>query len=149
MARASRALGGRLSLRKTTTCVEQTTAILGQEAPTSSAPTYADHPNRSPWIAQLAADGPPQPLDSNATGDVVVVGAGIAGIATAFFVLWGSTSSVMLIERDRVARGATGRNAGQLTTYFERPLSAIADEFGWELAATRSAASRTPTTCST
>src|SRR5207248_6252422 len=36
--------------------------------------------------------------------------------------------------RDRVARGATGRNAGQLTTYFERPLSDIADEFGWKLA---------------
>ena len=40
----------------------------------------------------------------------------------------------MLVERDRVARGATGRNAGQLTTYFERPLSDIADEFGWEQA---------------
>jgi glycine/D-amino acid oxidase-like deaminating enzyme len=37
---------------------------------------------------------------------------------------------VLLVERDRVARGATGRNAGQLTTYFERPLSDIADEFG-------------------
>ena len=41
----------------------------------------------------------------------------------------------MLVERDRVARGASGRNAGQLTTYFERPLCAIADEFGWEQAA--------------
>jgi glycine/D-amino acid oxidase-like deaminating enzyme len=29
-----------------------------------------------------------------------------------------------------VARGATGHNAGQLTTYFERPLSDIAREFG-------------------
>jgi glycine/D-amino acid oxidase-like deaminating enzyme len=95
---------------------------------------YRDCPNWSPWIAQLAADGPPQPLDGDATADVVVVGAGIAGIATAFFVLRATTSSVMLIERDRVARGATGRNAGQLTTYFERPLTAIADEFGWELA---------------
>ena len=97
--------------------------------------TYVDRPNRSPWIAQLAADGPPQPLRSDAKADVVVVGAGIAGIATAFFVLRSGTSNVMLIERDRVARGATGRNAGQLTTYFERPLSDIADEYGWEMAA--------------
>jgi glycine/D-amino acid oxidase-like deaminating enzyme len=96
--------------------------------------TYADHPNRSPWIAQLAEDGPPRPLCSDATADVVVVGAGIAGIATVFFLLRETTSSVTLVERDRVARGATGRNAGQLTTYFERPLSDIADEFGWELA---------------
>jgi glycine/D-amino acid oxidase-like deaminating enzyme len=65
----------------------------------------------------------------------VVVGAGIAGIATAFFALRATTGNVMLVERDRVARGASGRNAGQLTTYFERPLCAIADEFGWELAA--------------
>ncbi|MEA2673154.1 MAG: hypothetical protein QOI92_346, partial [Chloroflexota bacterium] len=41
----------------------------------------------------------------------------------------------LLIERDRVARGATGRNAGQLTTYFERPLTSIADQFGVTLAA--------------
>ena len=97
--------------------------------------TYAGRPNRSPWIAQLAPDGPLQPLASDATADVVVVGAGIAGIATAFFVLRAGTGSVLLVERDRVARGASGRNAGQLTTYFERPLSDIADEHGWEPAA--------------
>ncbi len=60
----------------------------------------------------------------------MVVGAGIAGVATAFFVLRSTTNNVLLVERDRVARGATGRNAGQLTTYFERPLSDIADQFG-------------------
>jgi glycine/D-amino acid oxidase-like deaminating enzyme len=95
---------------------------------------YADQPNRSPWIAQLAPDGPPRPLDADATTDVAIVGAGIAGVATAFFVLRATTQRVMLIERDRVARGATGRNAGQLTTYFERPLFEIADEFGAEMA---------------
>jgi glycine/D-amino acid oxidase-like deaminating enzyme len=40
----------------------------------------------------------------------------------------------MLIERDRVGRGATGHNAGQLTTYFERPLYDIAREFGADMA---------------
>jgi glycine/D-amino acid oxidase-like deaminating enzyme len=95
---------------------------------------YVDRPNRSPWIAQLAVGGPRQPLGSDGTADVVVVGAGIAGIATAFFVLGATASRVTLLERDRVARGASGHNAGQLTTYFERPLSAIAEEFGPELA---------------
>jgi glycine/D-amino acid oxidase-like deaminating enzyme len=103
-------------------------------SPARSAVVYADQPNRSPWIAQLAADGPPQPLPADTSADVVVVGAGIAGVATAFFVLTTTPSSVLLVERDRVARGATGRNAGQLTTYFERPLSEIADEFGAEKA---------------
>jgi glycine/D-amino acid oxidase-like deaminating enzyme len=100
-----------------------------------SAPVYADQPNRSPWIAQLAADGPPQPLLANTSADAVVIGAGIAGVATAFYILRTTTKSILLVERDRVARGASGRNAGQLTTYFERPLSDIAAEFGTAKAA--------------
>jgi glycine/D-amino acid oxidase-like deaminating enzyme len=111
------------------------TEILREGGPGPAASAYPDLPNRSPWLAQLALDGPPRPLGSDGTADVVIVGAGIAGIATAFFVLRSSTSSVVLLERDRVARGATGHNAGQLTSYFERPLSDIADEFGWRLAA--------------
>ena len=95
---------------------------------------YTDQPNHSPWIAQFAPDGPPRPLDADASTDVVIVGAGIAGVATAFFTLRSTSKRVMLIERDRVGRGATGRNAGQLTTYFERPLGDIADEFGAALA---------------
>jgi glycine/D-amino acid oxidase-like deaminating enzyme len=95
---------------------------------------YRDQPTRSPWLTQLADDGPPRPLDADTSADVAVVGAGIAGVATAFFVLRNTPYDVLLIERDRVARGATGRNAGQLTTYFERPLGAIADQFGAERA---------------
>ena len=78
----------------------------------------ADQPTRSPWLAQLADDGPVEPLEADTSADVAVVGAGIAGVATAFFILRGTSHSVLLIERDRVARGATGRNAGQLATYF-------------------------------
>jgi glycine/D-amino acid oxidase-like deaminating enzyme len=96
--------------------------------------TYPDLPSISPWVAQLEPDGPPRPLDRDVTTDVVIVGAGIAGMATAFFTLRNTDRSVLLIERDRVARGASGHNAGQLTTYFERPLISIADEYGAELA---------------
>ena len=95
---------------------------------------YADRPNRSAWIAQMAPDAPPRPLDADADTDVAVIGAGIAGVATAFFILRSSSKRVLLLERDRVARGATGRNAAQLTTYFERPLRSIAAEFGEDMA---------------
>ncbi len=98
--------------------------------PPGSSRIYADQPSRSPWIAQLEPDGAPQPLASDARADVVVVGAGIAGVATAFFLLRETSKTVLLVERDRVARGATGRNAGQMTSYFERPLSDIAAHFG-------------------
>jgi glycine/D-amino acid oxidase-like deaminating enzyme len=95
---------------------------------------YRDLPSRSPWIAQMSPDGPPRPLESDADTDLAIVGAGIAGVATAFFTLRSGDRRVLLLERDRVAHGATGRNAGQLTTYFERPLHDIAAEFGAELA---------------
>ncbi len=96
--------------------------------------SYHDAPARSPWIAQLLPDGPPRPLDRDLSTDVVVVGAGIAGVSTAFWTLRDTSKDVVLLERDRVGRGATGRNAGQLTTYFERPLVSIAEEFGEDLA---------------
>jgi len=112
------------------TRLEPLVALTRQPAVINPSPRYGDQPNRSPWIAQLAPDGPPRPLIGQVETDVVVVGSGIAGIATAFFLLRETPLSVVLLERDRVARGATGRNAGQLTTYFERPLSAIAEEFG-------------------
>ena len=110
-------------------------AHLARSGPgTSSVEGYRDVPSRSPWVAQLAPDGPPRPLEADAATDVAIVGAGIAGVATAFFTLRSTPRQVMLIERDRVARGATGHNAGQLTTYFERPLYDIADAFGSEQA---------------
>ena len=89
---------------------------------------------RSPWIAQLAPLGEPRPLDADIATDVAIIGAGIAGIATAFFTLRSTGQRVLVLERDRVAHGATGRNAGQLTTYFERPLHDIAAQFGDGLA---------------
>lgn len=91
---------------------------------------YVDQPTCSPWLAQVTQEVRSRPLDGDDRADVVVVGAGIAGVATTFFILRNTDRSVLLVERDRVARGATGRNAGQLTTYFERPLASIADEFG-------------------
>jgi glycine/D-amino acid oxidase-like deaminating enzyme len=100
----------------------------------SSPAAYPDQPSRSPWVAQMAPDGPPRPLEADVATDVAIVGAGIAGVATAFFVLRQTDRRVLLVERDRVGRGATGHNAGQLTTYFERPLYDIAEEFGASMA---------------
>jgi glycine/D-amino acid oxidase-like deaminating enzyme len=100
----------------------------------SGSPAYVDQPTRSPWLAQVTRDVRSRPLHGDDVADVVVVGAGIAGVATTFFILRNTNKSVLLVERDRVACGATARNAGQLTTYFERPLASIADEFGAEKA---------------
>jgi glycine/D-amino acid oxidase-like deaminating enzyme len=89
---------------------------------------------RSPWIEQLDPDTPPSRLRTDVATDVAVVGAGIAGVSTAFFVLRETDARVLLLERDRVGHGATGHNAGQLTTYFERPLGDLVDAYGFDQA---------------
>lgn len=66
--------------------------------------------------------------------DVTVVGAGIAGISTAFFLLTETDKKVTLIEANKIARGATGHNAGQVVSYFERSFADIVSEFGLEKA---------------
>ena len=101
----------------------------------SSAVKYVDMiPNRSPWIKQLNRTRPVKPLTENVDTDVVIVGGGIAGVTTAFFTLRDTDKRVVLIEADKIAHGATGYNAGQITSYFERPLTELVDEFGLELA---------------
>lgn len=94
----------------------------------------ADLPTRSPWLEQLRRGDPPRPLDRDLVTDVAVVGAGIAGASTAFFLLRETDLRVVLVERGTIGHGATGHNAGQLATYFERALSDLVDEFGVDMA---------------
>src|SRR5262249_54569819 len=51
------------------------------------------------------------PLEGDATADVAVVGAGIAGLSVAY-ALARDGARVIVVERDRVANAASGRNAG-------------------------------------
>lgn len=91
-------------------------------------------PNHSPWIKQLNRTRPVVPLRKNVTTEVAIVGGGIAGVVTAFFTLRDTKKQVMLIEADRIAHGATGHNAGQITSYFERSLTELVGEFGFDVA---------------
>lgn len=91
--------------------------------------------NRSPWIYQLREDREIKKLDADIETNVAIIGAGIAGIATAFFTLKYSDRRVVMLERSKLAHGATGHNAGQITSYFERGFASIAEEFGLEMAA--------------
>lgn len=88
----------------------------------------------SPWLHELNRIRPISQLKKNTVTDVAIVGAGIAGVTTAYFTLKYTKHSVTLIDSNKVAHGATGHNAGQITSYFERPFSEIVDEFGLEKA---------------
>lgn len=54
---------------------------------------------------------PRAPLEETATAEVVVLGGGITGVSAAYF-LASRGCKVVLLERNAVASGATGRNAG-------------------------------------
>lgn len=90
--------------------------------------------NNSPWIHQLDKDRGIKTLDLDLEVDVAVVGGGIAGVSTAFFLLKHTDKKITLLEGYKLAHGATGHNAGQIAGYFERPFREIVQEFGLEKA---------------
>lgn len=90
--------------------------------------------NISPWLHQLDKDRKHETLRSDIETDIVVVGAGIAGISTAFQILEKTDKRVVVIDRWRVGHGATGHNAGQVVAHFERGLKSLVEEFGHDLA---------------
>ena len=54
---------------------------------------------------------------STATSRVVIVGGGIIGCMTAYYLTRAGVSDVVIVERERVASGASGYSAGILTPY--------------------------------
>lgn len=90
--------------------------------------------NKSPWIEQLNRDRELVTLAEDIETDVAIIGAGIAGISTAYFLLKYTNKKVVILEKSKLAHGATGHNAGQIASYFERPFYELVDEFGLEKA---------------
>lgn len=90
--------------------------------------------NNSPWIAQLKRTRPIEPLDQNLETDIVIVGGGIAGVSTAYFLITRTDKRVILLEAGKIAHGATGHNAGQITSYFEMSFAEMVERFGLQMA---------------
>lgn len=91
--------------------------------------------NISPWLHQLNHDRTHVKLSSDIHSDVAIIGAGIAGISTAFFILKNTDKKVTILEKYKLGHGATGHNAGQVVSYFERGFASLVEEFGLQLAA--------------
>lgn len=72
------------------------------------------------WLDENPDDAYP-PLEKDTSADVVIVGAGIAGIATAYHLTQAGVKPVV-VEARTVAEAASGRNAGFL-------LAGVADNF--------------------
>ncbi|MBP7770396.1 MAG: FAD-binding oxidoreductase [Candidatus Pacebacteria bacterium] len=91
--------------------------------------------NYSPWLYQLDQARSSHKLERVIAPHAAIVGAGIAGIATAFFALKYTDQTVVVLERHKLAHGATGHNAGQVVSYFERGFASLVEEFGLDMAA--------------
>ncbi len=87
---------------------------------------------QSPWLYQLKRTRPVDRIVDDVKTDVAVIGAGVSGVMTAYFLLKNTDKQVTLIEGGQVAHGATGHNAGQLVAEFERSFTSLVEEYGIE-----------------
>jgi glycine/D-amino acid oxidase-like deaminating enzyme len=88
------------------------------------------HENVSPWQREVKRTRPAIALSEDVDSDVAIVGGGISGVATSYFLLRDTSLSVVLVEKDRVAQGATGHNGGQAVAGFERTTIGLCEKFG-------------------
>jgi glycine/D-amino acid oxidase-like deaminating enzyme len=63
---------------------------------------------------------------------VAIVGAGISGVATLYSLLTSTQKKVVLLEKNTVASGATGHNAGLAIVFMEKPVSEVEALIGKE-----------------
>ncbi len=64
--------------------------------------------------------------------DYLVVGGGITGVSAAYFLAKQGAKNIVLVEKEHVGSGATGKAAGTLVTRGERDLKDLVAEFGEE-----------------
>lgn len=73
------------------------------------------------------------PLDGSRRADVCVVGGGYTGLSAALHLAEGG-ADVVLVEADRIASAASGRNGGQIHSGQRRDVLWLEKRFGFELA---------------
>jgi glycine/D-amino acid oxidase-like deaminating enzyme len=62
--------------------------------------------------------------------DYLIVGGGISGVSTAYFLQKFGAKNIILIEKEKIAGGATGRAAGILTPNTELDLKDVLRMYG-------------------
>ncbi|HEY0187425.1 MAG TPA: FAD-binding oxidoreductase [Cellulomonas sp.] len=98
------------------------------------------------WFDQVQAADPitaRDPLDGDTTADVAIVGAGLTGLWTAYYLLEADPSlDVLLIEQAVAGYGASGRNGGWCSALFPASAEALARRHGEDAALSMRAAMR-------
>lgn len=85
----------------------------------------------SPW---LEFERPTwESLRGNSECEIAIIGGGISGVATLYYLLTETDKRVALFEQDQIASGASGNNAGLACIHIERPIHDLAETFGLEI----------------
>lgn len=71
-------------------------------------------------------------IQGNLDTEIAIVGAGISGVATAYYLLKETEKQVLLLDKNKIASGATGNNAGLAVAALEKPVAEVVEEFGLE-----------------
>lgn len=110
------------------------------------APTRADPQDRSLWIKEVFPQAVEctSPLAGHVSADIIIIGGGLTGLWTAHRILERSPNTqIALLEADFCGAGASGRNGGQLHSWFNHLPSLfrlVGADHGLELAASSMAA---------
>lgn len=75
---------------------------------------------RTPYWAGASGQRRQPPPAEDGAADVVVIGGGITGASAAYHLARDHNVDVMLLERENIAAGATGRNAGMVVPTFSK-----------------------------
>lgn len=88
--------------------------------------------NRPLWYQETPLR---QSLEGTQDADIVIVGAGFTGLWTAYYVLKAQPSlRIVIIDRERVGYGASGRNGGWVSGIFPISLSRVAQLYSHDAA---------------
>ena len=78
---------------------------------------------------------PRAPLDGDATVDVAIVGAGLTGLWTAYYLQQAYPRlSIMLIDKNFAGFGASGRNGGWASALFPQATASLVKRYGFDRA---------------
>ena len=100
------------------------------------------------WWDQLVAERPSEaearpPLDGDTTADVVIVGGGLTGLWTAYYLQEADPGlDVVVVERAVAGFGASGRSGGWCSARFPVPAAGLARRHGYDAAVRMRAAMR-------
>jgi len=88
--------------------------------------------NKSIWKENVKNKTLPK-LETNINCDILIIGGGMAGLSTAYF-LSGSGLNIVLMDKDKCAEGASSKNTGKLTFMQELIYHKIEKNYSSEVA---------------